>query len=99
MVEWCHELLDLVPTSGILHDFRPVRVEVIGPDEDFLLACRDGKRAHACHDIADHLAGMEFLHESSVFGFQTAVPVYTRVVEAEFAVLFVVDDVEIVVAC
>lgn len=73
-----------------------MRVQVIGPNENSLFACWYGKGSNACHDVADHLSGLEFLDESAVLGLQTAVPVYAGVVEVEFAALLVLNYIEVV---
>ena len=98
LVERRDELPDLVPFHGILHDLPSVRVEIVGPHEDLLLASRDGKRTYPGHHVADDLAGAELVYQPAVLRLESAIPVDARVVEAELAVLLVLDDVHVLVA-
>lgn len=75
-----------------------MRIEIIRPNEDLLFPRGDGERPDSRHDIADHLAWAELLHEPTVFRVQPAVPVHAGEVETEFALLLTVDDVGIVLA-
>lgn len=90
-----HKLVHLIPLHRVQHHLVSVRVEVIRPHKDLLLARRHGERSHARHHVADHLAGAELVHETPVLRLQTAVPVHAGVVKAELAVLLMLDDIEI----
>lgn len=60
-VEGEHELVDVVHFHGFLHGFCSMGVEVVCPDKDLAFACWDGERADACHYVADHFTGVEFV--------------------------------------
>lgn len=66
----------LVPSDRIVQTRKTVRVQVVGPDEDVLLAGRHGERAHAGHDVADGVPGLELVDQAPVLGVEPAVPVH-----------------------
>lgn len=62
LVEGRDELVGLVALDGVQHHLVSVRVEIIGPHEDLLAACRHCERPDARHDVADHLSWAELVH-------------------------------------
>lgn len=75
-----------------------MRIEIIRPHKDLLLARWHSERAHPRHDIAHHFAWMELLNQPTVLGLQPAVPIDAGVVKAELAVLLVHGDIGVIVA-
>jgi hypothetical protein len=73
-----------------------MRVQIIAPHKDLLLARRNGERPNASHDVADHLTRLELVNKSSVLGLQATVPVHTGVIESKLAILFVLNNIQII---
>lgn len=73
-----------------------MRVQIIAPHKDLLLARRNGERPDTGHNVADHLARLELVNKSSVLGLQATVPVHTGVIEPELAVLLMLNNIQII---
>ena len=89
----------LVPFNGVLQTLVAVWIEIVGPYENVFLSCRNGKGAHASHDIADCFSRFELVYEAAVLCVKSGVPVDFRVIESKSAVLFVDFYVHVVFAC
>lgn len=92
------ELPDFVAYDSVVQSFVAVGVQVVGPDEDFVLSSWDGKGPYAGHGVTDDFSLLELGDQPCVLGAQPAVPVHVCVVEAELAVIFLRDDVQVFVA-
>lgn len=95
-IERLYKLLDLVAANSIKHALVTIRIEVVGPHEDALLASWHSEWPNASHDVADSLALFEGIDESLVFGVESAVPIDFCVVEFECAVGFADLDIHVV---
>ncbi len=89
---------DFVESDVVEERFVAVWVEVVGPDEAFLLAGWDGKGPNACCHVAYGLAFLEDVAYALVLGVQACVPVDLGKVELEGAALLVDLDVQVVFA-
>jgi hypothetical protein len=87
---------DLVLLDGGLEALEALRILVVGPDKDALLAGGHGEWPDAGHDVAHDLARLEEVDEPAVLRLQLAVPVDLGVVKVEDAVAFGHLDVEVV---
>ena len=97
-VEGTHIVADLVEFDVVGQAVVALRVQVVGPHEATLFACRHGERTHARGHVADGLALLENIAYALVLGVQTRVPVDLGKVELESAALLVYFDVEVVFA-
>lgn len=60
-----------------------VRIQVISPDENSLLASRYGEWAHTSHNVADCFSRLEQSDHAPMLRIEPAVPVHLGVVKAE----------------
>jgi hypothetical protein len=96
LVERFDIFVNLVTGDGIEQTFITVRIEVVGPDKNTLLACRHSEWTNTSHNIANGFAFAEGVDESLMFSVQSAVPVDFCVVEAKVAVSLADLDVHII---
>ena len=93
-----HKVVYFVAFYSPFETCEGVRIEIVGPDEDSFLGCRDSEGSYPRHNIADGFSFVEFGDKTFVFCGEAGIIVDFAKVESEFAACFMNGHVKVVQA-